>query len=97
MGSADDPATGHIPGAHSLPGTGNLRDGHLADGHTLRSLYTPFLTGAPVGAYCGGGVAATLDVLALSTLGVTAALYPGSWSQWISDPSRPIATGDARG
>ncbi|WP_280504855.1 sulfurtransferase [Nocardia farcinica] len=97
LGSADDPATGHIPGAHHLPGTANLRAGRLADTETLRSLYAPFLTGAPVGAYCGGGVAATLDVLALSTLGVTAALYPGSWSQWITDPTRPVARGEERG
>ncbi|WP_408638688.1 hypothetical protein [Nocardia gipuzkoensis] len=69
----------------------------LEDDDTLRSRYAPYLTGAPVGAYCGGGVAATLDVLALSKLGVTAALYPGSWSQWITDPTRPIATGTARG
>lgn len=90
-GSPDDDRTGHIPGAHSLPGVENLRDGHFADESTLREIYAPYLTGAPIGSYCGGGVAATLDVLALSTLGVTAALYPGSWSQWITDPSRPIA------
>lgn len=96
-GSADDATGGHIPGAHSLPGNENLREGYFEDDDTLRSRYAPYLTGAPVGAYCGGGVAATLDVLALSKLGVTAALYPGSWSQWITDPTRPIATGTARG
>lgn len=96
-GSADDPATGHIPGAHSLPGDEDPRAGHFADKAALRSRYAPYLDGAPIGAYCGGGVAATLDVLALSTLGVAAALYPGSWSQWITDPARPIATGAARG
>ncbi|WP_216915395.1 sulfurtransferase [Nocardia noduli] len=96
-GSADQPASGHIPGAHSLPGTDNLRDGYLADDDTLKTLYAPYLTGAPIGSYCGGGVAATLDVLALSKLGIPAALYPGSWSQWTSDPSRPIATGSDRG
>ena len=44
--------------------------------------------------YCGSGVTATHDVLALRRLGVTAALYPGSWSEWVSDPSRPVAVGD---
>ncbi|TCJ95645.1 sulfurtransferase [Nocardia alba] len=92
-GAGDDAAGGHIPGAHSLPGIDNLRDGYLADADILRELYAPYLTGAPIGSYCGGGVAATLDVLALSTIGVSAALYPGSWSQWTTDPSRPIATG----
>ncbi|MFI1235208.1 sulfurtransferase [Nocardia salmonicida] len=96
-GSGDDTTSGHIPGAHSLPGVDNLRDGYLADADTLRGLYAPYLTGAPIGSYCGGGVAATLDVLALSTIGVTAALYPGSWSHWTTDPSRPIATGTLPG
>ncbi|WP_425296452.1 hypothetical protein [Nocardia abscessus] len=85
------------PGRTACPGNENLREGYLEDDDTLRARYAPYLTGAPVGAYCGGGVAATLDVLALSKLGVTAALYPGSWSQWITDPSRPIATGTDRG
>ncbi|MFI7529514.1 sulfurtransferase [Nocardia salmonicida] len=96
-GSGDDATSGHIPGAHSLPGVDNLREGYLADADTLRGLYAPYLTGAPIGSYCGGGVAATLDVLALSTIGVTAALYPGSWSHWTADPSRPIATGTLPG
>ncbi|MFD6397574.1 sulfurtransferase [Nocardia sp. NPDC060249] len=96
-GAADDAISGHIPGAHNLPGVDNLRDGYLADADTLRELYGPYLTGAPIGSYCGGGVAATLDVLALSTIGVTAALYPGSWSHWTADPSRPIATGTLPG
>jgi thiosulfate/3-mercaptopyruvate sulfurtransferase len=52
---------------------------------------------APPGVYCGGGVAATLDILVLSRLGVPAALYPGSWSAWSADPARPVATGDQPG
>ncbi|RDG34858.1 sulfurtransferase [Streptomyces corynorhini] len=92
-GDPDRTGTGHIPGAHSIPGADNFTGGELRDAAALTALYAAHLDGDEVGAYCGGGVSATTTVLALASLGVEAALYPGSWSAWITDPTRPIATG----
>ncbi len=49
--------------------------------------------GAAVGAYCGSGITAAHTVLALELAGIEAALYPGSWSEWVADEDRPVATG----
>lgn len=93
-GTADEPRSGHIPGAVSLPSDQNLDEGRLKSPEELRELYAAYLDGRPIAVYCGGGVAATVEVLALSTLGVEASLYPGSWSAWSSDPDRPVVQGD---
>jgi thiosulfate/3-mercaptopyruvate sulfurtransferase len=88
-----DPVAGHIPGAVNVPTTTNLlADGRFRSPEELRALYTAAgVTGAAgVAAYCGSGVTAAHDVLALELAGVPAALYPGSWSGWITDPARPI-------
>jgi thiosulfate/3-mercaptopyruvate sulfurtransferase len=93
-----DPIAGHIPGAINLPVAGLFAaDGHLPDEVTLRERLAPALAAADAGeevaAYCGSGVSAAQAVLALASLGVPAALFPGSWSAWSNDPTRPVATG----
>ncbi|GAA2719743.1 sulfurtransferase [Cellulomonas aerilata] len=91
-----DPRAGHVPGAVSAPTTANLgSDGRYLPADTLRSRFTALgVTGdGTVGVYCGSGVTAAHEVAALASIGVDAALYPGSWSQWSSDPARPAATG----
>jgi thiosulfate/3-mercaptopyruvate sulfurtransferase len=97
-----DPAAGHIPGAVSAPTAANVGpDGRFLPPEELRRRFqglgvTPGQEGAlalDVGAYCGSGVTAAHEVLALELAGVPASLYVGSWSAWTADPSRPIATG----
>jgi len=80
-----DPVAGHIPGAINLPA------GETVDANGLLRLpeQVTELDG-PVGAYCGSGVTAAQLVLALTVAGHEPALYVGSWSHWITDPSRPI-------
>ena len=91
-----DPVAGHIPGAVNVPTSANLTsDGRFRSEQELREVYAAVgATGdADVAAYCGSGVTACLDLLALERVGVRAALYPGSWSGWITDPARPITSG----
>jgi thiosulfate/3-mercaptopyruvate sulfurtransferase len=91
-----DSRAGHIPGALSAPTGDNLGpDGHFAAADTLRERFAALgaTSGATVGVYCGSGVTAAHQVAALAIAGVDAALYPGSWSAWSSDPDRLLATG----
>ncbi|WP_232050726.1 sulfurtransferase [Actinoplanes sp. OR16] len=89
-----DPRAGHIPGAISKPTGENLQDGvpYFKTAEALQARFAD-VTGR-VGVYCGSGVTAAHQIAALATIGIDAALYPGSWSAWSSDPDRPAATGD---
>jgi thiosulfate/3-mercaptopyruvate sulfurtransferase len=91
-----DPVAGHIPDARNRDSRDNV-DGSgrfLASGG-LRDRFTELGIddAAEVGAYCGSGVSAAHQVLALELAGYRAALYAGSWSEWITDPDRPVARG----
>lgn len=92
-----DPVAGHIPGAVSSPTSLNVGpDGRLMPAESLRERFASLGVdgSAPVGAYCGSGVTASQLVLALEVAGVEAALYAGSWSDWIRH-GLPVATGPA--
>lgn len=85
-----DPVAGHIPGAGNVPSTSLLAgDGSFLPDTDLAQLFDSQTTGV----YCGSGVTASVVVAALAATGVDAALYPGSWSEWCSDPNRPVARG----
>ena len=92
-----DPRAGHVPGAVNLPFTGNLgQDGAFLAPEELRGRFEAAGVRAEQEAivYCGSGVTAAHDVLALQRAGFTRVrLFPGSWSQWSADPARPVATG----
>jgi thiosulfate/3-mercaptopyruvate sulfurtransferase len=94
-----DPVAGHIPGAVSAPTDENLSEGGgFLAASDLRSRFEALGAGSgPVGVYCGSGVTAAHEVLALHEAGIDAALYVGSWSDWITDPDRPVATGTSAG
>ena len=98
-GAADDldPRFGHIPGARSLPCRENLdrRRPLPAEREELRARFAEVgITGAePVVSYCGSGVTACHNLLALEHAGLgSGRLFPGSWSQWSRDPDRPLET-----
>jgi thiosulfate/3-mercaptopyruvate sulfurtransferase len=98
---SDDVRSGHIPGAASAPTDNNLTSkGTLREPHELRGLFADvglYGPGGEVGVYCGGGVAACHEIAVLRSIGIDAALFPGSWSAWSADPERKIATGSERG
>ncbi|MBV8928370.1 MAG: sulfurtransferase [Mycobacteriaceae bacterium] len=88
-----DPVCGHIPGAKNVPSTGVLAgDGSFLRDSELAALFAEHGSG-DIGVYCGSGVTAAVVVAAAAAIGLDAALYPGSWSEWITDPSRPVARG----
>ena len=92
-----DRVAGHIPGAENLPSGEVLNgDGTFIAEDALRELLAEhsFENATRLGAYCGSGVTASITVAALATVGYQAALFPGSWSEWSSDPARAIARGD---
>ncbi|MFO1426299.1 MAG: sulfurtransferase [Steroidobacteraceae bacterium] len=95
-----DPVAGHVPGAVNHPFARNLDErGRLLPALELRERWQATLAGRDpreMVAMCGSGVSACLNLLALEHAGLPGArLYPGSWSEWIRDPSRPVATGPA--
>ncbi|MFF4750484.1 sulfurtransferase [Streptomyces sp. NPDC002514] len=91
-----DRVGGHIPGAVSAPTSENVGpDGRFrpADELTARFAALGVSAATQVGVYCGSGVSAAHQALALAVAGIPAELYVGSWSEWSADPSRPVAVG----
>jgi thiosulfate/3-mercaptopyruvate sulfurtransferase len=96
MAAPGQPPRGHIPGALSAPAPDNVTDyGNFTESDTLRAMYGALGADGtrPVGVYCGAGMSAAHSVLALAAIGIEAAMYPGSWSHWVTDPIRPVMTG----
>ena len=94
-----DPVAGHIPHAKNIPTSANLdKEGKFLPREELRAKYLAALDGLPPrdsAFYCGSGVTATHDILAMHVAGLPgAALYPGSWSEWIRNPMRPVEKGE---
>ena len=93
-----DPVAGHIPGALNRPFTENLAaDGRFKPAAVLRAEFTTLLAGrdaATVVHQCGSGVSALPNLLAMEVAGLGhTALFAGSWSEWCSDPARPVEKG----
>ena len=94
-----DPVAGHIPGAQCAAFNENLgSDGRFLPAEQLKQRFAAQLQGRSpdeLVAYCGSGVTACHNLFALSLAGYPLGkLYAGSWSEWITDPARAIATGD---
>jgi len=94
-----DPVAGHIPGAICAPFSENLGgDGRFLAPDQLRQRFLSISDGdvRPLVAYCGSGVTACHNLFAMSLAGLgLPRLYAGSWSEWITDPARPVARGDS--
>jgi thiosulfate/3-mercaptopyruvate sulfurtransferase len=92
-----DPVAGHIPGARNRFYKENFADdGHFRPGPQLRAAFEAYGPSDSIVHQCGSGVSGALNLLAMEIAGLRGArLYPGSWSEWIADPSRPRATGTA--
>jgi len=92
-----DPVAGHIPNALCSPFSANLgKEWFLKSPEELKQKFRDAsITDREVVCYCGSGVTACHNILAMRVAGLAEpALYPGSWSEWIIDPDRPVATGD---
>ncbi len=91
-----DSVAGHIPGAKNVPSSTALSgDGTFIGGGALTQLLSDRGVDGhgQLGVYCGSGITASVTIAALAAAGSDAALFPGSWSQWSSDPARPVARG----
>ena len=91
-----DPVAGHIPGAVNAPTGANVTEsGHFRPAAELRARFNALGVSddTEVAVYCGSGVTAAHEALALESAGIPAKVYIGSWSEWITDPTRPVATG----
>ena len=97
-GGPVDPRPGHIPGARSAPATDNLADGRFRAPQELGEHYRGLgAADRDVVAYCGSGVTACADLLALRRAGLPdGRLFAGSWSAWGADPTRPAEQGSDR-
>jgi len=89
-----DPRGGHIPGAINVPYADNLEGGRFRAPEALRARYAALADADTVVVYCGSGVSAAHDLMALEACGIAGArLYPGSWSDWVSYADAPVALG----
>lgn len=92
-----DAIAGHVPGAINAPLTDNLQGGRFLAPERLRERWSALLAGRDAGSVvhmCGSGVTACHNLLAMEHAGLAGSrLYAGSWSEWIRDPKRPLATG----
>ena len=94
-----DPVAGHIPGALNRPNGENLQpDGRFKTAEQLRTEFGNLLAGrdpASIVHQCGSGITACHNLLSMEIAGLSGSrLYPGSWSEWCSDPARPVAKGE---